>query len=202
MSISKNFHLVIQKIHSYIQERNLKSGDRLPSERELAEQLGVGRSSVREALKALELLGLITTRRGEGTFIEDRSSHQLFELIALFIVQNQEQTQQELLEMLAVLEEQAIRLTAHRINQEDYAELKFWMQEAEKCVTEKRFPFEEERAFYRVLARATGNSIFYRTYKNLLDFKKAVFPSDPQHGEMVLGRLKLIIRQLGELVHD
>ena len=47
------------------------SGDRLPSERELSSRLNVGRSSVREALRALELVGLIETRRGEGTFIRN-----------------------------------------------------------------------------------------------------------------------------------
>ena len=49
----------------------IDSRDRLPSERELSSRLNVGRSSVREALRALELVGLIETRRGEGTFIRN-----------------------------------------------------------------------------------------------------------------------------------
>ena len=52
-----------------MEEDGLVAGDRLPSERELSSRLNVGRSSVREALRALELVGLIETRGGEGTFI-------------------------------------------------------------------------------------------------------------------------------------
>ncbi|MBR8646160.1 FadR family transcriptional regulator [[Brevibacterium] frigoritolerans] len=52
-----------------IEADSLLPGDKIPSERELSDRFNVGRSSVREALRALELLGLIETRRGEGTFI-------------------------------------------------------------------------------------------------------------------------------------
>ncbi|TDL35467.1 FadR family transcriptional regulator [Jeotgalibacillus sp. S-D1] len=71
-----------------IQRDRLTSGDRLPSERELSDRLGVGRSSVREAFRALELLGLIETRHGEGTFLRDFRDHRLVELLGMFILQN------------------------------------------------------------------------------------------------------------------
>ena len=67
----------------------LLPGDKIPSERELSERLDVGRSSVREALRALELLGLIETRRGEGTFIKDFQEHRLVELLGTFFLQNE-----------------------------------------------------------------------------------------------------------------
>jgi len=67
----------------------LKTGDKIPSERELSERLNFGRSSVREALRALELLGLIETRRGEGTFIRDFRGHQLVQLLSTFILQDE-----------------------------------------------------------------------------------------------------------------
>lgn len=62
----------------------------MPSERELAEQLNIGRSSVREALRAMEILGLIETKRGEGTFIADFRNHNLVELLSSFILQRKE----------------------------------------------------------------------------------------------------------------
>lgn len=68
---------IVKQLRAMIEHDGLKPGDRLPSERELSERLGVGRSSVREALRALELLGLIETRRGEGTFMRDFRGNQL-----------------------------------------------------------------------------------------------------------------------------
>lgn len=61
---SKVYQEVLEEIRNYIVDHQLQDGDRLPSERELAEQLNAGRSSVREALRAIELLGLIETRHG------------------------------------------------------------------------------------------------------------------------------------------
>ncbi|HEY9577161.1 MAG TPA: GntR family transcriptional regulator, partial [Pseudobacillus sp.] len=72
----------------------LVPGDKMPSERELSERLSAARSSVREALRALELLGLIETKRGEGTFFRDFNDHQLVQLLSTFILQR-EQTKKD-----------------------------------------------------------------------------------------------------------
>ena len=74
-------------LESIIKEEGIKTGGKLPSERELAERLQAGRSTIREALRSLELLGLIETRRGEGTFLVDFRKHQLVEVLAAFIMQ-------------------------------------------------------------------------------------------------------------------
>ncbi|WP_439331254.1 FadR/GntR family transcriptional regulator [Lysinibacillus fusiformis] len=58
-----------QQLRQLIKIEKIQAGEKLPSERVLSERLGVGRSSVREALRSLELLGLIETRHGEGTFL-------------------------------------------------------------------------------------------------------------------------------------
>ena len=89
---------VVHKLKELIQQEHLSSGDRLPSERELSERLGVGRSSVREAFRALELLGLIETRQGEGTFLRDFRDHHLVELLGMFILQHG-QAEKDVLEM-------------------------------------------------------------------------------------------------------
>ena len=78
---------VVKELRSLIKEEGIKTGERLPSERELVERLQVGRSTIREALRSLEILGLIETRRGEGTFLADFGKHQLVEVLAEFIMQ-------------------------------------------------------------------------------------------------------------------
>ncbi|MEJ9210263.1 FadR/GntR family transcriptional regulator [Bacillus smithii] len=79
---------IVQEIRKMIEKDGLLPGDKIPSERELSEHLDVGRSSVREALRALELLGLIETRRGEGTFLRHFHDHRLVELLGMFILQD------------------------------------------------------------------------------------------------------------------
>ena len=73
---------IVKKLRAaHTRNENIEVGGKLPSERELAERLQVGSSTVREALRSLELLGLIETRRGEGTFLSDYRKHQLVEVI-------------------------------------------------------------------------------------------------------------------------
>ncbi|MDY0405348.1 GntR family transcriptional regulator [Virgibacillus sp. 179-BFC.A HS] len=85
----KVYQAVLKEIRTYIEEHHLQPGDKLPSERELAEKLDAGRSSIREALRAMELLGLIETRRGEGTFLTTYQPYQSVELLSSFILKNE-----------------------------------------------------------------------------------------------------------------
>ncbi|MFP3917009.1 GntR family transcriptional regulator [Lysinibacillus telephonicus] len=83
----KVFLKIVKHLRELIKSEGIQPGDKLPSERVLSERLNVGRSSVREALRSLELLGLIETRHGGGTFLAVVQSHQLVEILASFILQ-------------------------------------------------------------------------------------------------------------------
>jgi GntR family transcriptional regulator, transcriptional repressor for pyruvate dehydrogenase complex len=107
------FQAILKEIHYLIEKDGLRPGDRLPSERELSERLGVGRSSVREVLRSLELLGLISTRRGEGTFLEPYHSHHLVNLLAAYILRDVK-SKRDLVEMRILLESGAIHLAVQR----------------------------------------------------------------------------------------
>ncbi|MGI2326355.1 FadR/GntR family transcriptional regulator [Planococcus sp. YIM B11945] len=90
MNQSKRYLDIVRDIRDMIRHEKIRPGDRLPSERELAETLQVGRSTIREALRSLELLGLIETRRGEGTFLADHRNHKLVEVLSTFILQDRQ----------------------------------------------------------------------------------------------------------------
>ena len=106
---SKVYLEIVKQLRQMIEKDRLKPGDRLPSERELSERLSVGRSSVREALRALELLGLIETRRGEGTFIRDFKDHQLIPLLGTFILQD-EISIKDVVETITLIEKDCLTL--------------------------------------------------------------------------------------------
>src|SRR5438046_9612667 len=81
---------IVRQVKAMIAEGRLKSGDQLPPERDLAEKFVVSRTSVREALRALESLGLIEIRPGEGTFVREVSIDALVEPLALLLPSHRE----------------------------------------------------------------------------------------------------------------
>lgn len=100
---------VVQELRALIAEQQIRPGDKLPSERVLSETLQVSRSSIREALRSLELLGLIQSRHGGGTYLADAGGNQLVELISSFILQN-EQSNRDIILNRRMHEKEAIRV--------------------------------------------------------------------------------------------
>ncbi|WP_414053462.1 FadR/GntR family transcriptional regulator [Macrococcus equi] len=100
---NKGFNTVITEINTIIKRKNLTAGDKLPSERYLSESLNISRSSVREALRALEMLGVIETRRGEGTYITEMDNNQFIEMIAGYVITTDTQ-QAEITDFIHMLE--------------------------------------------------------------------------------------------------
>ncbi|BCB05115.1 FadR/GntR family transcriptional regulator [Bacillus sp. KH172YL63] len=100
---------IVHQLRDMITKDGLQPGDKIPSERELTDRLNVGRSSVREALRALELLGLIETRRGEGTFLRDFRDHHLIDLLGMFILQD-DKAQGDILDTKMMIEKEALKV--------------------------------------------------------------------------------------------
>ncbi len=105
---AKRFLRIVEEIRDIIENEKIKVGEKIPSERTLAEQLEVGRPTIREALRSMEMLGLIETRHGEGTFLTDFKKHQLVEVLSTFVMSN-ERAVQDVLETRKIHEREAIR---------------------------------------------------------------------------------------------
>ncbi|PLR98124.1 FadR/GntR family transcriptional regulator [Bacillus sp. T33-2] len=147
---------IVKQLRDMIEKDNLKSGDKIPSERELSERLSAGRSSVREALRALELLGLIETRRGEGTFIRDFRGNHLVKLLSTFILQD-EKAKKDVIETKYMIEMDCLRLAAAKSG---LGQLKSWAETT---------AFSDEEFFTRIAALA-DNHLFYRIWEILKDY--------------------------------
>lgn len=150
---------IVGKIRVMIEEDGLKPGDKIPSERELSERLQVGRSSVREALRAIELLGLIETRRGEGTFLRDASGNQLVQLLSTFILQD-EKAIRDVKDTKYLIEMDCLRLLLLRNNDEQLREFRNRIEKTE---------IEDDEFFLRLVELA-DNHLFYRIWLILSDF--------------------------------
>lgn len=119
MEDKKGLESIVEEIHNLIVEQKLEIGDKLPSERFLKEELDVSRQSVREALRALEFLGIIYVRRGEGTYLANMDNHQLFQLIAKYLIRTDEQ-REDLVEMKTMMEKYVQEQTSSSSTVMDY----------------------------------------------------------------------------------
>ena len=113
---------IVRQVKALIAEGRLKSGDQLPPERDLAAQFKVSRTSVREALRTLESLGLIEIRPGEGTFVREVSVESLIEPLA-HVILSQREAVGELFEARRLLEPALAGLAARRATQDDLHEM-------------------------------------------------------------------------------
>lgn len=168
----KVFIDIVAQLRDMIETDGLVAGDKIPSERELSERLQVGRSSVREALRALELLGLIETRRGEGTFISNFRNHQLVQLLSTFILQEKE-AQVDVFETKLLLEMESIRKIINNNKKIDVSKLTQLVNSAD---------FTDDNFFEQIMRLANNNltlkmwlilkEYFHATNKNIKQSSK------------------------------
>ncbi|KYG32193.1 FadR/GntR family transcriptional regulator [Alkalihalobacillus trypoxylicola] len=177
---SKRFLDVIKEINHLIIEQHLNAGDQLPSERELSERLSVGRSSVREALRALELLDVIETRRGEGTFIKPSSSHRLVDLLLMFMLRNDE-AKNNLKETRIIIELELMKLAMPNFTNRDYMELNDLISKQKKQKQQKRY--ELDYLFHKQLIEISKNKLMINIWTSLVEFNKVICLNDYHLGD-------------------
>lgn len=112
---------VVESIRDYIQSGSVKVGQKLPAEKDLCEQLGVGRGTVREACRILEANGYVEIKPGRGAFVARTDAFQLENIIEWF-VQNEVELK-DCIEIRTALEPLAVRLTVSRCSDSDIAQL-------------------------------------------------------------------------------
>ena len=123
----KIYQQVINQIQDMILSGKLKKGDKLMSERELSEKMGVSRTSIREALRVLETMGIIEGRQGEGNFICNNIESSLIQPISMMFILNNG-SYEEILELRNMIELEAVKLAAIRGTEEEFEELKMISQ--------------------------------------------------------------------------
>lgn len=114
----------ILRIKEMLLSGELQPGDRLPPEKELSDKLGLSRNSLREAVKALELIRVLDVRRGDGTYVTSLEPRLLHEAMSFVVDLHQDASVLELLEVRRVLEPAAAALATRRCTPEDIARLR------------------------------------------------------------------------------
>ena len=156
----------IEKIKAMIVSGALGPGDRLPPEKELAERLGLSRNSMREAVKALEVIRVLDVRRGDGTYVTSLEPHLLLEAISFVVDMHDDDSLLELFAVRRMLESQATGLAAGNATPEEAQALVDEIDGVQPGISIDDL-VEHDLRFHREIVRLAGNSYLFSLIDSL-----------------------------------
>ncbi len=156
---SRLYEQIVQQIEDSVLKGTLKPGDQLPAERELAQQLGVSRTAVREAVKTLREKGLVEAYSGRGTFITDGTSQAARQSFDLMIKLGQAEGSSHLAELRLILEPGIAALAAVRAKEEDITAMREAVGVMERTQKDPEAYIEADLDFHLALAEAVANPL-------------------------------------------
>ncbi|MGB8590298.1 MAG: FadR/GntR family transcriptional regulator [Candidatus Acidiferrales bacterium] len=156
---SRLYEQIVQQIEDSILKGALKEGDQLPAERELAQQFGVSRTAVREAVKALREKGLVEAFPGRGTFITDGTTQAIRQSLDLMIKIGQPEGFIHLAEVRQILEPEIAALAATRVEEQHLAAMREAIAVMDTAMKDADAYIEADLDFHLSLAEAAANPL-------------------------------------------
>ncbi len=157
---------IVEKIIQLIRNGDLKPGDKLPSEPELMKKFSVGRSSIREAIGAFSLIGLITVRPGQGTHVAVPSGENQTKPIGLMLAVGPEKVK-EFVETRIELEKIIVCMTAQRATEEEIEKIKHHHNKLKAPLDSRSETIQADLDFHTAIAKACHNSVLARFLSEL-----------------------------------
>ncbi len=148
----------IEKIKTMIVAGDLRPGDRLPREADLADRLGLSRNSLREAVKALSLIRVLDVRHGDGTYVTSLTSAHLLDALSFMVDLHRDDSVLQFFEVRRLLEPGVAALAAARISPEQLANLRLLTSDLSPTADVDELVTNDLR-FHRGIAEATGNAV-------------------------------------------
>lgn len=164
----RTYEEIARRLQSLVETGNLKPGDRLPPERQLATLFGVSRNSVREAIKSLEQQGVLKSRHGAGTYISAASQAELARQLGEAFARERHRLE-DIFELRLLLEPQIARLAATRISPLTLERLDAIMEAYGEAMRNDLPVFEIDQGFHDAIATATGNQCIVRLMEQMND---------------------------------
>ena len=176
---------VFEQLLSYVVSGEWKAGDRLPPERDLCQQLGIARTSLREALKAMELVGMLDSRVGDGTFVCPRSEFLSRPLLWAFTGTDHDELQ-DIMEARTIIEESLAGLAAERGTDDQIKDIGTAVQMMRDAIARGDSILEADMAFHIAVSKAAQNGVLLNAVqllRNLMRqwiFHKLLIPHVPE----------------------
>ncbi|MEN6325382.1 MAG: FadR/GntR family transcriptional regulator [Syntrophomonas sp.] len=169
----KIYEEIMEQLKDMISSGELKPGEKLPSERDMSDSLGVSRASVREALTALEALGILDIRPGEGTFVRETSVSRIFEPLAMVLAVERNPGAQ-MMEIRRILETEAAALAAERASEDNLSNIETILDKMKntKIISEA---VDFDLKFHYSIAEASHNTILLRMMNTVADLMHHTF---------------------------
>lgn len=161
----RRYEQVVGRLHEYVTAAGLRSGDRLPAERDLAERLGVSRTSVRQAIVALEVQGLVDVRQGDGTYLlRDR-----LEVESLDALVRRKRRLPDVLDARDAAETKLAALAAARRRDADLAEIEEALAAMRAAVAAGDLGTAEDRRFHSAVTAAARSPLLAEFMDRIAD---------------------------------
>ncbi len=155
---------IVEQIRSLVESNYFRVGDKLPPEMLLAQKLGVSRPSVREALCALEVAGLVERKTGDGNYITDVSKITFKKSMDLLT----RHSPRELMEVREIIEKEVIRKVAKDATEKDIDRIEKSLRKMKRAIQEDRSGIEEDIDFHFSMAQSLNNNLLKKLYKEIL----------------------------------
>src|ERR1700691_5147061 len=156
---SRLYEQIVQQVEGSILKGQLKPGDQLPAERDLAQRFGVSRTAVREAVKTLREKGLVEAFSGRGTFVTNGTSQAIRQSLDLMIRINQQEGSAHLAELRLVLEPEIAGLAASRIDGQLLGTMREMLAIMGRNLQDGEAYIKADLDFHLALAEAAGNPL-------------------------------------------
>ncbi len=206
---NKIFEQIAEQIEQRILSGELRSGDRLPTERELSEQFHASRTAVREAMKTLAQRGLVDMRPGRGTIVIDGTSQAMRNSLGLMMRVGQAGSSANLVEVREIIEPGIAALAAIRATDEHIAVMREAVRVMDANLNEANAYIAADNDFHRALAKGTQNELILTLVDSIVDLlseqRKQIFSVDggPERGQIHHKRiLDTIIRRDAEAARE
>lgn len=161
---------VVERFLDRLTRGELTPGDRLPPERELADSFGVGRNSIREAIRELELLGLVESRRGDGTYVTEADARRLIAPFrGVMALSSSTATLREVLDFRRAIEPAAAALAATNLDPDGRELLERALVRFDRSLRSDDDPRPADTHFHFAIARASRNSLMIAVGRTLIE---------------------------------
>jgi GntR family transcriptional repressor for pyruvate dehydrogenase complex len=161
IKIKKVADEVIKQIEELVVGGYLKPGSKLPSERELAEKFGVSRGGIREALSALDVIGFVEVKSGEGTFIRETSKDSNMKALSLLLLLEKD-SMEDVFEIRKILEVAAVKYAAERATEDNLSMMDKYLNYMKTDLEDGKFSFDPDFQFHYSIAESSGNPLLCR----------------------------------------
>src|SRR5579864_5623404 len=187
---SRLYEQIVQQIEESIVKGELKPGDQLPAERDLAQRFGVSRTAVREAVKALREKGLVEAYSGRGTFITDGTTQAVRQSLDLMVKIGQPEGSTHLAEVRAILEPEIAALAAARIQEPELVTMREAVAIMDKAEKDPEAYIEADLDFHLALAEGAANPLILSLLDSIVGLLREqrlkIFrvPGGPERGQI------------------